>query len=568
MSEINIGSSYMGMDNTVPINEGIALSFHRDSNILPEEILFSNKVERAILSARNTGSALAVFCLVSDGFKNVNFFGNKDEFARSSDALASAEKRLSDVLNKSDLLVWTGQDKCMILTQNMSDIGEVRIFADKLRAALVAHGAERRISASIGCAVYPLDGSSSELLIGNADVAALRAKNRGGNKLAFYSNATDGEMLDELKLTNGLFLALERDEFELYYQPQVDSRSDKIVGLEAMLRWNNPEEGLISPAKFLPVAEKTGLIMEIGEWVVRTACNQNKYWQEIGLPKLPVSVNLSIRQFEDGNMAEIIGDILNDTGLSAKSLNIEITETIAIKERDVVVEALKKLKKLGVGIAVDNFGTAHSSLNFISRLPVDTIKIDKCFIDGIGGNPKDEAVLRTVITLIRNLDLKAIAEGVETEQQVAFLAAEECYIIQGFYCYRPMSAENTEKLLSGVRRNLRQVIGGYNAEAGLVDMEVNDYLDAMGIKHSHSGYRYLVMALRLGVEDPKLIMNISGMYEKISKVYGKSIVTIDRAIRYSIRQDGHTNTNKEFISKAVDDIIGGHAYNTEASRSK
>jgi EAL domain-containing protein (putative c-di-GMP-specific phosphodiesterase class I) len=258
--------------------------------------------------------------------------------------------------------------------------------------------------------------------------------------------------LEDLKLADELYYSLERDELELYYQPQVDLETDEIVGLEALLRWNRLEIGMISPSRFIPIAEKTGLITKIGEWAVRTACRQNKLWQDMELPKIPVSVNISARQIEDENFVELIGGILKETGLPAIYLDTEITENSVIWELNAIAETLRPLKRLGVGITVDDFGTVYSSLNYIKKLPIDTVKIDKCFVDGIGVGFKDEAILKTVIALVQNLRMKTVAEGVETKYQVDFLKKEGCRIIQGYYYYKPMPVTEIEKLLKTVKK--------------------------------------------------------------------------------------------------------------------
>ncbi len=257
-------------------------------------------------------------------------------------------------------------------------------------------------------------------------------------------------------ITQRIYRALERDEFELYYQPQVDSLSGEIVSLEALLRWIHPEKGMIGPVEFIPEAEKSDLIIDIGKWVIKTACRQNKYWQNAGLIQVPVAVNISARQLEDGGIEDTISRVFEETGLLPVYLELEITEGNAIRELNRVAEVLGRLKELGVKIAVDDFGTAYSSLHYIKQLPVDTVKIDKCFINGIGVNPKDEVIIKTIIALIRNLNLRAIAEGVETQQQVRLLADEKRRIIQGLYYYMPMPVNKIENLLSREKRVLGQ----------------------------------------------------------------------------------------------------------------
>ena len=303
------------------------------------------------------------------------------------------------------------------------------------------------ITTSIGGAIYPIDGQEVETLIKNADIAMYKAKEKGRNKFELCTAVIKDSLVEEMKLTNSLYRAIERNELELYYQPQVSLISGKIIGLEALIRWNNREHGMVNPGDFIYIAEKTGLILPIGEWVLKSACSQNKKWQDDGILNVPIAVNLSVNQFQNTEIIEEIVVILKETGLDPNDLELEITENIIMKETEYIIESLKQLKQLGVKIAIDDFGTEYSSLNYIKQLPVDKIKIDISFVKGININHKDEAIIKVIIALAKNLELKVIAEGVETKEQLEFLRDQMCDEIQGYYYYKPMSASQIEELM-------------------------------------------------------------------------------------------------------------------------
>ena len=295
-----------------------------------------------------------------------------------------------------------------------------------------------------------MDGRNSETLVKNADTAMYEAKAKGKNRYSICTSGMKDQIEKNIRLSNDLHYALERNELTVYYQPQVDLNDKKITGLEALLRWNHPEFGIIPPKEFIPLAEKNGLINSIGAWVLETACSQNKKWQEMGLPKLQMAVNLSGVQFINANIVEDIDRILKKTALDPKYLELEITESIAIKETNLVVDILNKLKKLGVSIAIDDFGTEYSSLSRIKSLPIDRIKIDMEFIHGIEKSEKDQAITMVIINLAKNLGLNVLAEGVETAPQLEFLNQKMCDYVQGFYYYKPMPAEEMEKILEEI----------------------------------------------------------------------------------------------------------------------
>jgi len=284
-------------------------------------------------------------------------------------------------------------------------------------------------------------------LIKNADTAMYMAKAKGKNQWVLCNPLMKTKIVETLRMTNSLYRALERDELELYYQPQVCSTSNEIVGLEALIRWNHPELGLVLPGEFISIAEKTGLIIPIGDWVLRTACKQNKVWQVAGLPRIRIGVNLSVKQFQDDNLVTAVKEILKETGLDYQYLELEITESAAMMGKTYIIETLDVFQKLGIQIAIDDFGTEYSSLNYLKQLPVDRIKIPMTFIQGIDVNTKDEAITKALIVLAKSMGLGVIAEGVETKGQLDFLNQRMCDNIQGFYYHKPMPACEMEELL-------------------------------------------------------------------------------------------------------------------------
>jgi EAL domain-containing protein (putative c-di-GMP-specific phosphodiesterase class I) len=309
-------------------------------------------------------------------------------------------------------------------------------------------GRELFITASIGIAVYPDNGKNVEDLIKNADTALYHAKKRGKNNFQFYSKSMNETALELLTLETNLRKAIERQELLLYYQPKVDIATRKVIGMEALIRWKTQEGGLISPAKFIPLAEKNGLIVPIGKFVLQTACFQNKTWQEAGLKKINVAVNVSGFQFGQKDFVENVLAALDEAGLDPQFLELEITETTIMENLEGAVQKLNKLKEAGIGISIDDFGTGYSSLSYLQKLPLDAIKIDISFIRNVATNPNDAAIVKAIIAMANNLNLKVIAEGVEDEQQLEFLREHKCDIIQGYLFSPPVPAEEFFDLLT------------------------------------------------------------------------------------------------------------------------
>jgi diguanylate cyclase (GGDEF)-like protein/PAS domain S-box-containing protein len=408
---------------------------------LPNKRLFTDRLNQCILDTASNGKILGVLFLDLDSFKRVN---DTMGHAKGDELLKMVSERLLNTIRESDTVCRVGGDEFLILIQNLENVNYIREISEEIlnifKAPFGIDGNDLYVTTSIGGAIYPVDGENVELLIKNADIAMYKAKEKGENKFELCTEVFKEDLVKEMKLTNSLYRAIERNELELYYQPQVSIISGDIIGLEALIRWNNAELGMVNPADFIYIAEKTGLILPIGEWVLKTACSQKKKWQEEGILDVPIAVNLSVNQFQNKKIIEDIIKILKETGLNPKDLELEITENIIMKETDYIIDSLKQLKELGVKIAIDDFGTEYSSLNYIKQLPVDKIKIDMSFVKGININHKDEAIIKVIISLAKNLGLKVIAEGVETKEQLEFLKEQMCDEIQGYYYYKPMPA--------------------------------------------------------------------------------------------------------------------------------
>jgi EAL domain-containing protein (putative c-di-GMP-specific phosphodiesterase class I) len=309
-------------------------------------------------------------------------------------------------------------------------------------------GQELHITTSIGISTYPNDGGDKSTLIKNADISLYSAKEMGKNQYVLYTRVLKEYVEEEMYLTNELYDAHERNELEIYYQPQVDSHSEKITGFEALLRWNHPGLGLLEPGKFIPIAEKTGLIVKIGEWVLRTACRQNKLWQTNGLIRVPIAVNLSVKQIMSADFFELVMRILNDTGLEPSWLELEITESAIMKNNKSITDTIEKLKNAGIKIAIDDFGTEYSSLSYLKHFPIDRVKIAREFIKEIGSDKKDEYIIQTIVDLLHKLDYHVVAEGVESLDQIDFLQRINCHQVQGYYYSKPVPGYMIDRMLS------------------------------------------------------------------------------------------------------------------------
>ncbi|MFD2328478.1 EAL domain-containing protein [Cohnella sp. GCM10020058] len=410
---------------------------------------FNQHLEEQRSAAERMARKLALLFLDLDQFKLVNdtlghTFGDI--------LLKEAAMRLQGIQNEAyhGLAFYRiGGDEFTIILPLIEDPEAGKQLAEQVielfRQPFFLKGAEYYLTASVGIAIYPEHGTDAPTLIKNADKAMYAAKEAGKNRYKCYDGADQSGAGELMELRSYLRKALSRGELELYYQPQIQAGSGSLVGMEALLRWNHPKLGPVSPQQFIPLAEETGLIVEIGEWVLRVACAQNKAWQEAGFPELRIAVNLSARQFASGDVAASVRSALESSGLDPQYLELEITENMAMKNEN--LPTLELLRDMGITLSIDDFGTQHSSLGYLKTLPISRIKIDRSFVSGIGKDERDEAIIHAMMLVARRLKLSVVAEGVETEAQYRFLAEHECDDIQGFLFYRPQPAELIRKIL-------------------------------------------------------------------------------------------------------------------------
>lgn len=429
-------------------NEISYMAYHDHLTGLANRRLFRDRLSQAIALAKRTEKMVGVIFIDLDSFKTINdTLGHE-----GGDALLKiVSQKLLNTVRQSDTVSRFGADKFLVMINNLSHQSDIIHTIENmmliLNQPLMVEGQEFNLTTSAGIAMYPFDGIETDSLIKNADIALYKAKEKGKNQYVLCSSDLKDEVMNKIKITNSLYRALEREEFYLNYQPQVDLSTGKIIGLEALIRWKHPELGFVSPAIFIPIAEQAGLINEIGKWVLRTAWEQNKKWQSAGYAPVCMAVNVSAKQLRNSDFVAQVKDILEASGLDSRYMEVEITESAAMSETNDIIKYLNDIRKLGVMISIDDFGTDYSSLSRLKELPIDKIKIDKQFIDSIEESEKDKAIVRTIINLAKNLDLKVIAEGVENENQLQFLKQELCDEVQGYYYYRPMAAQDIEKLL-------------------------------------------------------------------------------------------------------------------------
>jgi len=429
------------------------MAYYDELTGLPNRSLFNDRLEKAIPLARRSEKYIGVMFIDLDSFKHVNdTMGHK----RGDLLLQLVAERITGNLYQSDTVCRFGGDEFLIMFPQMDNPAEVEQAANKIMTSfdkpIELNGQEIFITASGGVTLYPTDGEGGETLIKNADLAMYYAKSRGRNQYAFCSTLMKESVQKSTLLTNQLYRALEREELVLHYQPQVAIPSNEIIGLEALIRWQHPEKGLIGPLEFIPQAEKTGLINPIGCWVLQSACSYSKKLQDLGLARLKMSVNISVEQLKKPGFVEIVKNVLDETGLEPFLLDLEITESAIIRGTNYMLQVLNELKALGVSISIDDFGTEYSSLSRLKEMPIDRLKIDMQFIQGISHNKKDEAITAVIVSLGRSLGMKVIAEGVETNNQLSFLNQRMCDEVQGFYFYKPMPAPELEKLLRNFAR--------------------------------------------------------------------------------------------------------------------
>ena len=425
---------------------------HYDSlTSLPNRVMLAERLKQLIKAASRVENKIGIIFLDLDDFKTVN---DTLGHLQGDHLLKAVATRITNLVQENFIVARMCGDKFTIIFPNPKSADSIEIFAttiiSEFRIPFVLQEKEIYITASVGISIFPTDGETHECLIKNAELAMYKAKEKGKNQSVFCTTIMKDIIEENMKLSNDLYRSLERNELEVYYQPQININTKKIIGLEALLRWNHPELGMVHPGKFICLAEQTGLINPIGKWVLETVCGQNKAWQEEGLEPVRVAVNLSVIQFQDMEITNQIKEILGTTNLEAKYLELEITESIAMRDTGHVIDVLNAFREMGIFISIDDFGTEFSSLQYLKILPINKIKIPMPFIQGIHVDKRDEAITETIIILAKKMGLDIIAEGVETKEQELFLKQRMCDEIQGFYYYKPMPAKDVQILL---RRN-------------------------------------------------------------------------------------------------------------------
>jgi diguanylate cyclase (GGDEF)-like protein/PAS domain S-box-containing protein len=419
---------------------------------LPNRNLLWDRIDRACVRTQRYGGFAAVAFLDLDNFKVVN-----DSLGHSlgDHLLRAVAARLESSLRAMDTVARLGGDEFVLVLADhksaQSVSGELQRIVESFAQPFAVEGKEVYVTASVGVALYPQDARDPEALMKSAELAMYRAKESGRNAYQLYTAELQTRVTERMALEGMLRRALDRGELSLHYQPQVDLRTNRVFGCEALIRWNQSDLGMIGPAKFIPLAEETGLIVPIGEWVVRTACLQTKAWQIAGLPVITVAVNISARQFRDKTLLQAIKRILTETALDPAQLELEVTESVIMHDAQNVIADLQAFRDMGVKLSVDDFGTGYSSLSYLKRFPVDRLKIDQSFVRDITVNADDAAIAQAVITLGHTMNLRVIAEGVETPQQLAFLRSNHCDEMQGYLFGKPMPAEEFGKLLQSGR---------------------------------------------------------------------------------------------------------------------
>lgn len=415
---------------------------------LPNRTMFVDRLTLALAHANRYRKMLAILFVDLDRFKTIiDTLGH----AVGDRLLRGVAERLRQCLDEGDTLARMGGDEFVVLLPQIHRADKaVRVahqILEVLKPSFMFNGHELHITTSIGIALYPYDGEDTDTLLKNADTALYRAKEQGRNNYQLYTPAMNARAFERLALENSLRKALERQEFLLHYQPQLELKTGQIIGIEALLRWQHPDLGLVYPAEFIPLAEETGLIVPLGEWVLRTACAQNRTWRAAGLPPITMAVNLSARQFQHHDLVETIARILKETDLEPGGLEVEITESIAMQNADYTIVILKELKDMGIQISLDDFGTGYSSLSYLKKFPLDTLKIDQSFIRDLSSEANDAAIANAVIVLAHSLKLNVLAEGVETREQETFLKDKGCDRYQGYLFSNPLPAPVLETLL-------------------------------------------------------------------------------------------------------------------------
>jgi diguanylate cyclase (GGDEF)-like protein/PAS domain S-box-containing protein len=433
-------------DGAVKAPESARFGYDRLTG-LPNRDLFPDRVGQAVLQAGRTGASVALMMMGLDRFTLVN---DALGHAAGDRLLADVARRLRTCVRETDSVLRLDGDKFAIVLA-IAEVDDSVIVAEKvlhaMREPFGLDGQEVVATFSIGVSVLPLDADSATQLTKHSEHALHYAKSSGRDQYQFFSSDMNRKARSRLELETRMRRALAQEEFLVYYQPKVSADRDAIVGAEALVRWQDPERGMISPGEFIPIAEETGQIEPIGTWVLLQSCRQNKAWQDAGLAPIKVSVNVSARQFRSRTLIETVVGVLTETGLDPKWLELEITESMLMNDVDAAVRKMKALRDLGVGLSIDDFGTGYSSLSYLGRFPITTLKIDRAFIADVDTNAKTAEIARAIIGLSRGLNLEVVAEGAEVEAHISFLRDNGCDTVQGFYYSRPVAAAEFEKMM-------------------------------------------------------------------------------------------------------------------------
>ncbi len=409
---------------------------------LANRLLLTERVNRALATAKSEGRRIAMLFIDLDRFKNINDTLGHEAGDR---LLQNVANRLARCVRRSDTVARQGGDEFVVLIEVFQGPDDLAQVAEKILAEvaepMTVYGREFQITASIGVSTCPVDGDDLQTLLKNADIAMYRAKQQGKNTYQFYAEQMNPHSVERLELEAALRRALERNELTLHYQPKVQARTGRVTGIECLLRWQHPTIGPVPPDQIVPLAEETGLIVPIGKWALRTACLQARKWAEQGLPLLRMAVNLSARQFMSATLLDDVVGTIAETGMDPRWIEFEVTESVMMPEPEQAVKLLRKLKAIGVRITIDDFGTGYSSLAYLKRLPIDCVKIDASFVRGVPVDASDVAITDTILAMSRSLGLKVVAEGVETRDQMRFLERRGCDEMQGYYFSKPLPAE-------------------------------------------------------------------------------------------------------------------------------
>lgn len=434
-------------------------AYHDALTRLPNRLLFQDRFAQALARAHRSKEMLAMLFLDLDRFKTIN-----DTLGHmiGDQLLQAVSERLSNSLREGDTVARLGGDEFMIMLtgiRHAEDAAKVaRKVLQEIRPPFHVQEHELNITTSIGISLYPQDGLDADTLVKNADVALYRAKDSGRDNYQHYLPSMNAQAYERLTLENSLRRALERGEFVLHYQPQIDVPSGTIVGMEALVRWQHPDGRLLLPNEFIPLTEDTGLIIPLSEWVLRTACKQMREWQTMALPSFRVSVNLSARHFQQQDLVETVDRILKETGLEPQYLELELTESTLMHDVDFVNKTMQQLKERGIHISIDDFGTGYSSLSYLKRFPINTLKVDQSFVRDCIQDADDAAIVSAIVSMARSLKMKVIAEGVETREQLDFLRTLQCDSVQGFYFNHAVPPQEFAEMLrlAASLRNLKK----------------------------------------------------------------------------------------------------------------